>query len=381
MMAASSEPPEESLAQFTRKMTQIGGVDSCALWQWQAQDNTLTAIAGHLALPQQLTILPLADYPARGQVLSQQMPLLLSLTDPQTDRAEKARLEALQRTQGLILPLLYRQQSLGIMELYTRREQPSFDEADTLFFYQTLANQAALMLQNNRLITELAAGRAALHQLSLQVIKAQEDERRRISRELHDELGQTLTALKINLEVAMQLLPPRMVAQLQESLAESKSLAGQALEMARGLSLRLRPTILDDLGLAAALRWEIDRYERRTGQAVYFEFGLNGLELPPELAITVYRIIAEALTNISRHAQAEHVEAKVWLEQHLLRLEVEDDGVGFNVEAWFANPTQRKSLGIVSMQERAKLLNGDLQITSQPGRGTKISAYLPLELT
>ena len=155
-------------------------------------------------------------------------------------------------------------------------------------------------------------------------------------------------------------------------------MAIQTLETARSLSLELRPSMLDDLGLISALRWEMDRYEQRTGQKISFEADLAGSLLRPELEITLYRIITEALTNVARHAVANHIRVHLRVDKRQVLAEVEDDGVGFDVADLFSSSAKRQSLGLVSMRERAELLGGRLEVISQPGNGTTVRMQCPL---
>ncbi|MBN1218575.1 MAG: GAF domain-containing sensor histidine kinase [Anaerolineae bacterium] len=274
------------------------------------------------------------------------------------------------------VPLLSRSRLVGVLAAYARR--PNFFKADDVAVLMSLASQAAVAIQNAQLFTELEAQRQALQLVSLRLVSAQEEERRRISRELHDELGQALTALKINLDVARRSLPTDSPDKLVQSVAEASSLAVHTLEAARHLSLELHPAILDDLGLIAALRWEIDRFEQRTGQAVHFKVDLGEITIQPELQITIYRIVTEALTNAARHSQADHIAVQLQLQGRQVVLSIEDNGVGFDAAAWFSSPAERKSLGLVGMRERAELLGGQLEVISKPGEGTKVWVQLPL---
>jgi signal transduction histidine kinase len=274
------------------------------------------------------------------------------------------------------VPLFAHNQLVGVLAAHADR--PNFFTTNEMAILTTLAGQAAVAIQNARLFAEIEAQRKELHEVSLRLVNAQEEERRRISRELHDELGQALTALKINLDVARRALPKAAPAKLQHSVQEAGVLAVQTLEAARSLSLELHPAMLDDLGLVSALRWEVDRYEQRTGQTIHFNADIGNLVLQPELEITVYRIITEALTNAARHAQSENIEVNLKVENHQVDVSVEDDGVGFDVEGWSNSPGERRSLGLVSMRERAGLLGGKLEIMSSPGQGTRIQAQLPV---
>jgi len=274
------------------------------------------------------------------------------------------------------VPLLSHDRVMGVLTAYAC--QPDFFGPDDVAMLMALASQAAVAIQNARLFAEIEAQREELHRVSVRLVSAQEEERRRISRELHDELGQALTALKINLDVARRALLDDTPPKLRDSINEASSLAVHTLETARSLSLELRPAMLDDLGLVSALRWEIDRYEQRTGQTIHFEADLADAALQPELEITLYRIIAEALTNVARHAHANHIRVYLRVESGRALAGVEDDGAGFDASSWLNSPAERHSLGLVSMRERAGLLGGKLEVISRPGHGTKVHVELPI---
>jgi signal transduction histidine kinase len=274
------------------------------------------------------------------------------------------------------VPLLSYNRLIGVLVAYAR--QAYFFNPDDIAILKSLASQAAVAIQNAQLFAEREAQREALHQLSLRLINAQEEERRRISRELHDELGQALTALKINLDVARRALPADAPTKLQRSISEASLLAVHTLETARNLSLELHPAILDDLGLVAALRWEVDRYAQRTGQSVNFEVDLAGVGLEPELEITIYRIVTEALTNVARHAQASHILLDLHIENNHVVARISDDGIGFDPVALFNTPVERRTLGLTGMRERTELLDGEFTLISEPGHGATIQVKLPL---
>ncbi|MBK8988719.1 MAG: HAMP domain-containing protein [Chloroflexi bacterium] len=208
-------------------------------------------------------------------------------------------------------------------------------------------------------------------QLLEKVIAAQEEERRRIARELHDETGQSLTSLMVHLQMVNQQCP---LPETREQLDGVRTLLAQTLDNVHNLALELRPSVLDDLGLAAALRRYVRDYQARYPLEVDLEVMGLAERLPQGVETAVYRIIQESLTNIARHAQA--TTASVLLEQRggRLRAIVEDDGVGFDPAA--VNGSGR--LGLYGMRERAELLNGTLTIESEPGQGTSIFIEVPL---
>lgn len=217
----------------------------------------------------------------------------------------------------------------------------------------------------------VAASRARLQALSDQLLQVQEVERANLSRELHDEFGQTLTATKLQLQMLEQQTPSPF-------LEDCVALVDQALKQVRTLSLDLRPPQLERLGLAAALRAHVGRLSQQTGRAVSFDDapGIPGLTGPH--AVACFRIVQEALTNASRHARAQSVRVMLAVEQSVLLLEVADDGAGFDLEAKRSHAAQGGSLGLLSMEERAHLLGGTLQIHSTVGGGTRITARVPL---
>ncbi|MEI2582533.1 CHASE3 domain-containing protein [Scytonema sp. PRP1] len=212
--------------------------------------------------------------------------------------------------------------------------------------------------------------------LSQKLIEAQEAERRYIARELHDEIGQALTAVKINLQGVQHLSSKSEIALL---LQESTSIVEVALQQVRSLSLDLRPSLLDDLGLVAALRWYVDRQSQRGG--IIGEFVASPLErkLLPNLETTCFRIVQEALTNVVRHAQAQRVTVELRQQDAQLHLVINDDGIGFNVEAARERATHGGSLGLLGMEERALLVGSQFNIESVHQWGTKIHVCFPLQ--
>jgi PAS domain S-box-containing protein len=211
-----------------------------------------------------------------------------------------------------------------------------------------------------------------LRKLSRRLLEVQEAERRHLARELHDEVGQVLTGLNLALKAAADLPPPAR----GERLAKAQQLLAELTGQVRALSQSLRPTVLDDLGLLPALFWLFDRCAEQTGLRVSFEHGgLNG-RFRPAVETAAYRIAQEALTNVARHAGTGEATVRASCTGGTLRLEVEDRGAGFDVEAGRAGPATG---GLSGMRERALLLGGRLLVQSTPGAGTRLTAELPLE--
>ncbi|MBI3247514.1 MAG: HAMP domain-containing protein [Deltaproteobacteria bacterium] len=220
---------------------------------------------------------------------------------------------------------------------------------------------------------ERERGEAELKRLSRQLLDAQESERRAIARELHDELGQALQALKINLQTA-QRFPQNSGQRLQESIG----IVDHALQQVRNLSLDLRPSLLDDLGLVAALEWYVDRQAQRVGFVGHFTATPHDLRVDPALETVCFRVVQEALTNVARHAQAQQVWVEVERSETELHLRVRDDGVGFDVPSARERAARGASFGLLGMRERVELIGGSLETTSAPAQGTKIRVRFSL---
>ncbi len=218
-------------------------------------------------------------------------------------------------------------------------------------------------------IEDLAKSRAT------QIVHAQEQERKRIARELHDETSQLLTSLLIGLKLLEESTPDETV---RSRVADIRALAHQTLRAVRNLSIDLRPSALDDLGLLPALRWYIKEYQQKCGIEV--EFGASGLKerLPAEMETALYRIIQESMTNTAKHARATKVTITLAEEDGAIHARICDDGRGFDAQAVLRTPWQDRGLGLAGMTERASLLNGTVDIHSEPGHGTRIDVKIPV---
>ena len=226
-------------------------------------------------------------------------------------------------------------------------------------------------------ITERKLAQDALQMFSRQLIEAQEDERRRISRELHDQIGQILTAVKMNLYTVQQFCNASEAGAYVKDNIEA---VDEALRLVRDLSVDLRPPVLDDLGLVTALRWYVDRYSRRTGFNVEVVIDLpdHNQRFSREIETACFRIAQEALTNITRHAQANQILLRLAKVENSLLLSVKDDGVGFDFRRLQKRKVRAATLGIISMQERAHAAGGSIEINSAISKGTEILFNVPL---
>ncbi|NGZ08334.1 MAG: sensor histidine kinase [Nitrospira sp. LK70] len=275
---------------------------------------------------------------------------------------------------------------LPIWYLLQRRERTEeIQRLDEGWAARLHARGEELMAVNNALVSEvskridteqsLEANRRDLRVLASQLLRLQEDERRRISRDLHDDINQRLALLSIDIEMLEQQLsgvPVRTVSRvhaIQDRIAELS-------ENVRRLAHQFHPSILDDLGVSIALRRLVDDFQARTGIAARF----LGKDIPTHVAkdsaTCLYRVAQEGLANISRHAKAKNILVELRRLRNGLQLTINDDGVGFDVNQ---SDGRRGSLGLLSMRERVSLVAGNLDIQSTPGEGTRVCAWVPFK--
>ena len=216
-----------------------------------------------------------------------------------------------------------------------------------------------------------------LQALSRRLVSVQETERRHIARELHDQVGQALTAAQLNLQ-SISRLPA--AAAINGRLQETMAVLVQVLEQVRSLSLELRPALLDDLGLEPALRWYTEKQAATAGLKIELVTELAAQRLDSVIETECFRLVQEALTNVARHAKAQNVTVELCQEKGCLHLRVRDDGVGFAVGAVREQAVRGASLGLLGMEERAALAGGELEFNSAPGRGAEVHAWFPVAL-
>jgi signal transduction histidine kinase len=224
---------------------------------------------------------------------------------------------------------------------------------------------------------EVEQAKGELQRLSARLLEVEEEGRRQLARELHDEIGQSLALLQIEISRAQAAASSGQPASLPERLERARALAEETVQTIRDISLLLRPTLLDDLGLAPALQFQVEQFLRRSGIACdYVEENVSD-HLPDSVKTCVYRIVQEALHNCEKHSGAARVRVAVLQDPGLLRIEINDDGRGFLVNEK-GMPSITTGLGLLGMRERATIVGGSLEIDSAPGRGTRLSLRIPV---
>jgi PAS domain S-box-containing protein len=273
-------------------------------------------------------------------------------------------------------PMVHGKKLVGFFVLSTMKDFKTFTKEE-IKLAQTIADQVAVAIENARLLELVRRSSGDLKALSIQLINIQEDERKKIAQELHDQIGQTLFAMKMNLEMTKKNLPPdpEKLEDMKNRLTDTENLLSQTIDQIRNLTTDLRPSMLDDFGLIPALNWYIDNFSKRTNIKVYLKTKNFKPRLSSEVETTFYRIIQEALTNVAKHAQATEVSILLARENSNACLAVEDNGIGFDTKK-ASFPKDR--LGIFSIKERVGLLNGEFEIRSKANRGTKLSVKIPL---
>jgi signal transduction histidine kinase len=276
------------------------------------------------------------------------------------------------------LPLTVGGRVIGSIVLCRRQATPETNPSPDEFRLMVgIAQQLGLSIENARLYQEAQEREKLLGELLHKAVGAQEAERQRIARELHDATGQSLTAIALGLRGAEAMLSsdPSIAA---EQIRELKSFTTDALGELRQFIADLRPSQLDDLGLIAALQWYIREFEKRHTIQTDFVVEGNRIRLPPEYETVLFRITQEALANIARHARASHAAVKLEIYPRQVCMSIRDNGQGFDLEQVLRGDSSHTGWGLLGIQERTSLIGGQYEIDSEPGRGTHIRVQVPL---
>lgn len=292
----------------------------------------------------------------------------LSDVNHQKELPLRATLRLLGITHLAVAPITRSNEAVGALICGSVGGQ-EFLSAD-LDFLTGLAEHIMIAIENTRLFEHVRLGRERQQLLSRSIVNIQESERRRIAQELHDHLGQELTGIQFMLES----MKNQLEGSQREDVMEMQESVTNIISQVREMSLNLRPSMLDDLGLLPTLNWLLDRYSRQTGIQVNFNRGNISGRFPEEVETTAYRIVQEALTNVARHSQVNEAFIGLAVDDRALWIEILDKGRGFDTSAVLGNPTS----GLSGMSERATLAGGYLSINSYINQGTQIVAALPI---
>jgi signal transduction histidine kinase len=280
------------------------------------------------------------------------------LDDPEVHQEVSRQVSA--RT-GMWVPLVARDQAIGVLEIHDKEgPDPRFDH-DDFRLAETFAARAAVAVELSQRVARDAVRR---------VVQAQELERQRLARELHDETGQALTSILLGLKPLEEALADHPA---QATLTGLREQVVSALQDVRRLAVELRPAVLDDYGLVPALERLIDAFGEQSDTRIDFHSALGEARLPSDMETALYRVVQESLTNIVKHANAKHVSVSLARRTTGVAVVIEDDGAGFDLRA-----VREDGIGLLGMRERLALLDGRLEIESRPGAGTTVVAEVPL---
>jgi signal transduction histidine kinase len=269
---------------------------------------------------------------------------------------------------SISLPLISKEEVFGAVNIYAA-ETERFD-TDEVQLLSSLASDLSFGIIALRTRLECDLAEAELRNMANRIVRTQEEERRGIAIELHDQIGQSLTGLKLMMNQAARTCPS---GKCMEVLKESELVIAEVIQQVREMSLKLRPSMLDDLGLLPTLLWHFERYSKQTQITVNFNHqGLEGKH-NPDISTTVYRVVQEALNNVARYAKVTEVDVSIQAQENTINLKIEDRGCGFDI----ASASAKGSSGLSGMRERAQSVGGILTIEARPGVGTKITAELP----
>ena len=276
---------------------------------------------------------------------------------------------------ALAVPLVHKGRAFGALVAGYRSEH-QFDGDDTMLL-SNLADNTALALENARLYQSTLDSANTLKALSARLTVVQEQERGKIARELHDGIGQALTAVRLNLEILCREVPITDILAL-ERVGAMTAIIDETLKDIRHMAFELRPTVLDDFGLSAALRIYVERFVKQTGIAVHLHCPDGDERWDSHVEATLFRVVQESLTNVAKHANATEATIAFSAEPPLLTLDITDNGIGFEPPYVKITPEGRESLGILNMKQRITGLSGTFAVRSGPGRGTCIHVTIPV---
>jgi PAS domain S-box-containing protein len=277
---------------------------------------------------------------------------------------------------GMFTPLECEKENLGALCLYHAEVNRRYRQEEVDFLV-AIGNQVATAIKKYKLAQEVEEKKRNLVRLSSEIIQLQEKERKAVAGELHDSVGQSLTAMRINLDFAKNSLPPGR-KELKSRIRQTSRLVADTMEEIRSIGQKLRPTMLDDLGLIPTLRSFIKDFSQQLSIPVHFRSQGDTERLTPDVKITIYRIVQEGLNNIAKHSKATEAWISLQIKGSVCSLEIKDDGIGIDAEKVLKSTDTRRGFGVFNIRERASLLGGKLEIQSDKGKGTTLLVTIPI---
>jgi PAS domain S-box-containing protein len=277
---------------------------------------------------------------------------------------------------AMVVTLGFEKENLGALSVWSAEDNREYSQEE-IDFLAAIANQVATAIRKFELAQEVKEKKENLERLSSEMMQLQEKERKAVAAELHDSIGQSLTAMRINLDFAESFMPPEQ-KELKSRIQQISKLVAATMEEIRSIGQALRPTMLDDLGLIPTLRWFTKDFSRQLSIPVHFSSRGDPKRLTPEVKITIYRIIQEGLNNIAKHSKATQASVSLQVEDRACCLEIKDNGIGIEAEKVLKSTDARRGFGVFNIRERASLLGGKLEIQSDKGKGTTLSVTIPV---
>jgi signal transduction histidine kinase len=362
-------------------ISRVMAVDNCIAWVYQ--DDKLIPAAYKGLEEKQISRfknmeISIKDIRVFQHSLTQKVPIVITNRDDNLIHAVPLNYRRCFDVQAmLVIPVADNKRALGCLALHWR-SAPKKITSQELAILSGIATQIGITLENVYLLEELREKEEIRGRLLERVISIQEAERERIARELHDETGQILTALMVNVEL-LKTEPGLQSAKFQDRLEEISSLLSKNMKDIHDLSLDLHPKILNELGLVSAIRSYVKNHLERWG--INFNITASNLDhtLSDKEEICLFRVTQEAITNVIRHSQAQRVDIEIGVDAEGVFLNIKDDGVGFDTQSVLDSHTGEVCLGLRSMEERVSFLSGQMDIRSEKGKGTDISVVIPLQ--
>jgi signal transduction histidine kinase len=336
------------------------------------EELVLSAWRGLTAEQTQQRRQPLGDSVSSWVVRSREPLLLINGFHDDRFRGVKKRIK-----DSMCVPMVFEEDVLGVLSVNNCQGEGHFSDED-LQMLCVLANQCAIAVRNAQLYEQVRRQGQDLQYLLAQIVSAQEDERRRVAMDIHDGPAQTLYSVLYRLQTCRALLQKDLDRGLRR-LETLEQTARQSLQEVRELICELRPPLLDDLGLLAAMQQYVDKFAADTGVAVNFVSQIRAQVPDPAIQTALFRILQEALNNVRKHAVATRVEVRLDADETEVRALVADDGRGFELAQSCSSNAPGHHLGLAGMRERAEMFRGSVQVQSQPGNGTTILVRMPIQ--